>query len=194
MWAWMCLNVPISYLILISKRVFMALSCLTQLKRMKNFVWYDHDFISRGENWLTACQVTPRLRLSQAKYNLKVEISTYKLRILLRFDHNLAVTGVYRDGTFYFYWVCSFHYCYVHAHVQLIDGVCHICGAKNVLIRFVGPSRMEYNGCNFYQVLRVCFDADIKFQLFIVLSQTSGLMTDFIQLKFIQTQVMRSSG
>ena len=75
-----------------------------------------------------------------------------------------------------------------------IDGVCHICGAKNVLIRFVGPGRMEYNGCNFYQVLRVCFDADIKFQLFIVLSQTSGLMTDFIQLKFIQTQVMRSSG
>ena len=74
------------------------------------------------------------------------------------------------------------------------DRVCHICGAKNVLIRFVGPGRAEYNGCNFHQVLRVCFDADIKFQLFIVLSQTSGLMTDFIQIKFNQTQFMRSSG
>ena len=49
---------------------------------------------------------------------------------------------------------------------------------------------MEYNGCNFYQVLRVCFDADIKFQLFIVLSFVSDhgprhqrLMTDFIQLE-----------
>lgn len=72
------------------------------------------------------------------------------------------------------------------------DGVCvrHICGAKNVLIRFVSLGQVEYNGCNFYQVLRVCFDADIKFQLFIVLSFVSdlrpgqhGLMTDFIQLK-----------
>ena len=64
----------------------------------------------------------------------------------------------------------------------------HICGAKNVLIRFVSLGQAEYNGCNFYQVLRVCFDADIKFQLFIVLSFVSdlghhGLMTDFIQLK-----------
>ena len=66
-------------------------------------------------------------------------------------------------------------------------------GAKNVLIRFVSPGQAEYNGCNFYQVLRVCFDADIKFQLFIVLSFVSvlrpshpGLMTDFIQLKSIQ--------
>ncbi len=32
----------------ISKRVFMAVSCLTYLKRMKKLVWYDHDFISRG--------------------------------------------------------------------------------------------------------------------------------------------------
>ena len=73
-----------------------------------------------------------------------------------------------------------------------LDGVCvrHICGAKNVLIRFVSLGQAEYNGCNFYQVLRVCFDADIKFQLFIVLSFVSdlgpghhGLMTDFIQLK-----------
>ena len=72
------------------------------------------------------------------------------------------------------------------------DGVCvrHICGAKNVLIRFVSLGQVEYNGCNFYQVLRVCFDADIKFQLFIVSSFVSdlgpgqhGLMTDFIQLK-----------
>ena len=59
-----------------------------------------------------------------------------------------------------------------------------------MLIRFVSLGQAEYNGCNFYQVLRVCFDADIKFQLFIVLSFVSdlrpgqhGLMTDFIQLK-----------
>ena len=68
--------------------------------------------------------------------------------------------------------------------------VSHICGAKNVLIRFAGPGQPEYNGCNFYQVLRVCFDADIKFQLFIVVSFVSDLgprhhrlMTDFIQLE-----------
>ena len=78
---------------------------------------------------------------------------------------------------------------------QYSDRECHICDAKNVLIMFVGPERAEYNGCNFCQVLRVCFDADIKFQLFIVLSQTPGLiMTDFIQLKFNQTQFMRLSG
>ena len=34
----MIYNVPILHLILISKRVFMAVSCLTYLKRMKKLV------------------------------------------------------------------------------------------------------------------------------------------------------------